>query len=482
MAIVAVARDLADLRARLGAITVGATFDGEPVTAEQIGAAGSMAVLLKEALKPNLVQTLEGQPALVHCGPFANIAHGNNSLVADLLGLKLADYVVTESGFGADMGFEKFVDIVCRLGGIAPSVVVLVATVQALKHHGGDVDGGLAGARARVRQPAREPPHRPQASASPCVDRDQPLPRRLRGRDRGRPAASRASSASAASRSTTGSSAAARARSSSPRPSSRRLRPGRAGRSFLYALDDPIEQKIEAIATQAYGAAGVELSPAARAQAERLRAARASAGLPICMAKTHLSLSHDPALIDAPTGFTLPGARAAALHRRRLDRRGVRRHADDARPARELGGEADRHRRRRRDGRPALALFARVRHAERRRGAEAPARVARRDDHEHDDRRDVGERVRPEHGRPEADLAGLELGRERLERAEEVRADEAQLGAPEREDHERDRDPAGAAGDPVVHCGRDRERERRAGDAGERAAGERVRVAVARRR
>ena len=151
MAIVAVSRDLGDLRARLGAITVGATFDGEPVTAEQIGAAGSMAVLLKDALKPNLVQTLEGKPALVHCGPFANIAHGNNSLVADLLGLKLADYVVTESGFGAEMGFEKFVDIVCRLGGIAPSAVVLVATVQALKHHGGDPEGA-AGARARGRR------------------------------------------------------------------------------------------------------------------------------------------------------------------------------------------------------------------------------------------------------------------------------------------------------------------------------------------
>ena len=143
MAIVAVARDLADLRARLGAITVAATRDGEPVTAEQLGAAGSMAVLLKDALKPNLVQTLEGEPALVHCGPFANIAHGNNSLVADLLGLKLGDYVVTESGFGADMGFEKLIDIVCRAGGITPSAVVLVATVKALKHHGGDEDGGF---------------------------------------------------------------------------------------------------------------------------------------------------------------------------------------------------------------------------------------------------------------------------------------------------------------------------------------------------
>src|ERR687898_906625 len=144
MAILAVARDLHDLRERLGSITVGYTWEGEPVTAEQLRAAGSMTVLLKDALKPNLVQTLEGQPALVHCGPFANIAHGNNSLVADLVALKLGDYVVTESGFGADMGMEKFLDIVCRIGGLSPSAVVLVATVRALKHHGGGPEGGVA--------------------------------------------------------------------------------------------------------------------------------------------------------------------------------------------------------------------------------------------------------------------------------------------------------------------------------------------------
>ena len=143
MAIVAVSRDLHDLRRRLGEITVGHTFEGEPVTAEQLRAAGSMTVVLKDALEPNLVQTLEGQPALVHCGPFANIAHGNNSLIADLVALKLGDYVVTESGFGSDMGMEKFFNIVCRAGGLAPSAVVVVATVRALKHHGGDPEGGL---------------------------------------------------------------------------------------------------------------------------------------------------------------------------------------------------------------------------------------------------------------------------------------------------------------------------------------------------
>src|SRR5690349_2655102 len=143
MAITAVARDLFDLRKRLGSITVAYTWAGDPVTAEQLKAAGAMTVLLKDAIKPNLVQTLEGQPAFIHCGPFANIAHGNSSLVADLVGLKLGDYVVTESGFGSDMGMEKLLDIVCPAGGLAPSAIVLVATVRALKHHAGDPDGGL---------------------------------------------------------------------------------------------------------------------------------------------------------------------------------------------------------------------------------------------------------------------------------------------------------------------------------------------------
>ncbi len=143
MAVLAIARDLADLRARLGRLTVARTHEGEPVTAEDLGVAGAMTVLLKTALQPNLIQTLEGGPAFVHAGPFANVAHGNNSLVADLLALRLTDYVVSESGFGADMGFEKLVDIVCRLGGLRPSAVVLVATVRTLKHHGGDADGGV---------------------------------------------------------------------------------------------------------------------------------------------------------------------------------------------------------------------------------------------------------------------------------------------------------------------------------------------------
>ncbi|HEY7852784.1 MAG TPA: formate--tetrahydrofolate ligase, partial [Caulobacteraceae bacterium] len=138
MAIMAVARGLQDLRKRISRITAAYSYDGaKAITAEDLGAAGAMTVLLKDAIKPNLVQTLEGQPVLMHCGPFANIAHGNNSLIADLIGMKLGDYVVTESGFGADMGMEKFFDIVCRFGKLTPSAAVLVCTVRAIKHHAG---------------------------------------------------------------------------------------------------------------------------------------------------------------------------------------------------------------------------------------------------------------------------------------------------------------------------------------------------------
>ena len=325
MAIVAVARDLADLRARLGAITVGSTFDGAPVTAEQLGAAGSMAVLLKDALKPNLVQTIEGQPALVHCGPFANIAHGNNSVVADRLGLKLADYVVTESGFGADMGFEKFVDIVCRLGGIAPERRRARRDRPGAQAPRRRRDGGI-GARARDREPAREPADR-RGFGLPCVIAVNRFPGDAEGGDR-RGAAARARARRRRGRRQRRLRARRRGRrSSSPRPC-RGGRDAAGAAGFLYSLDDPIETKIEAIATRAYGAAGVELSPVARAQAGALEARPRR--LPVCMAKTHLSLSHDPDADRRADRVHAAGARASRLHRRRLDRRRLRRHADDA--------------------------------------------------------------------------------------------------------------------------------------------------------
>ena len=192
MAILALARDLTDLRQRLGAITVAFNRSGEPVTAEQIGCAGSMAVLLKDAIMPNLVQTLEGQPAFVHCGPFANIAHGNSSLIADRIALKMADYVITESGFGADMGMQKFMDIVCRQGGIRPAAVVIVATVKALRLHGGSPDGSasspeesLTAAARGHREPGRAHPHG-EGLRHAVRRRRQPLPERHRRGSRAR--------------------------------------------------------------------------------------------------------------------------------------------------------------------------------------------------------------------------------------------------------------------------------------------------------
>jgi formate--tetrahydrofolate ligase len=302
MAITAVARDLFDLRKRLGAITVAYTWEGEPVTAEQLKAAGAMTVLLKDAIKPNLVQTLEGQPAFIHCGPFANIAHGNSSLVADLVGLKLGDYVVTESGFGADMGMEKFLDIVCRVGNIAPSAIVLVATVKALKHHGGDPDGSVDAIERGAGNLARHIGIVREFGLSAVVainafpddtDEEVATVRRL----------ALELGAHAAAVNTA-------------------FEDGGAGASELaeavvdaaetpnafepvYELDAPIGEKIEAIAKRVYGADGIFLLPAAENDARRFTEQGLDT-VPICMAKTHLSLSHDPALTNAPTGFTVP--------------------------------------------------------------------------------------------------------------------------------------------------------------------------------
>jgi formate--tetrahydrofolate ligase len=301
MAIVAVARDLQDLRARLGAITVGNTYEGEPVNAEQLKAAGAMTVLLKETIKPNLVQTLEGQPAFVHCGPFANIAHGNNSLVSDRVALKLGDFVLTESGFGSDMGMEKFFDIVCRAGGLTPSVSVLVATVKALKHHGGDPDGGLDAVERGSANLVRHLGIIREFGLNAVVgvnrfpddsDEEIELVRSIALAN----GAFAAEPNDAVSRGGEGAAALAEAVvAATEQPSS--FTP-------IYPLDDPIESKIEAIAKRVYGADGVFLLPAAREKIRQFDAAGFN-GLPICMAKTHLSLSHDPALVNAPTGFTV---------------------------------------------------------------------------------------------------------------------------------------------------------------------------------
>jgi len=301
MAIVAVASDLKDLRRRLGAITVAQTYEGESVTAEQVRAAGAMTVLLKDTIKPNLVQTLEGQPTLVHCGPFANIAHGNNSLIADRVALKLGDCVVTESGFGSDMGMEKFFDIVCRAGNLRPSAVVLVATVKALKHHGGAPDGGIEALEVGAANLARHLGIVREFGLNAVVavnrfpgDSDEEIDR-VRGLalehgafaaevnnafEEGGPGAAALAEAVVAA---------------TDEPNSF---------DYVYPLEASIEAKIEAVAKRVYGADGVFLSPLARTRIEQFTKVGLD-DLPICMAKTHLSLSHDPALTNAPTGFTV---------------------------------------------------------------------------------------------------------------------------------------------------------------------------------
>ena len=301
MAIVAVARDLKDLRARLGAITVGSTYGGEPVTAEQLKAAGAMAVLLKDTLKPNLVQTLEGQPVFVHCGPFANIAHGNNSLVADRVALKLGDIVVTESGFGSDMGMEKFFDIVCRVGDLRPSATVLVATVKALKHHGGDPDGGIdvveRGAANLVRHLGIIRQYGLNAVVAinrfpDDTDDEIALIREM--------AVAHGAFAAEPNDAVTqgGAGAAALAEAvvaATEQPSD--FAP-------IYGLDESIESKIAAIAKRVYGADGIFLLETAQKKVREFNEAGFDR-LPICMAKTHLSLSDNAALTNAPTGFTV---------------------------------------------------------------------------------------------------------------------------------------------------------------------------------
>jgi formate--tetrahydrofolate ligase len=301
MAIVAVARDLQDLRRRLGAITVGSTFEGTPVTAEQLRAAGAMTVLLKDTIKPNLVQTLEGQPVFVHCGPFANIAHGNNSLVADRVALKLGDYVVTESGFGADMGMEKFFDIVCRVGELRPNAVVLVATVRALKHHAEDFDGGPEAIEIGAANLARHLGIVREFGLNAVVavnrfptdsEEEISLVRRL-ALEAG---AYAAEINDAFEQGGKGAAALAEAVvAAADEPSSF---------DYLYPLDAPIEKKIEAIAVRAYGADGIFLLKTAKDKIAQFNRDGLNT-LPICMAKTHLSLSHDIALTNAPTGFVV---------------------------------------------------------------------------------------------------------------------------------------------------------------------------------
>jgi formate--tetrahydrofolate ligase len=309
MAILGLATSLKDLRERLGRITFGYSTEGKPLTAEDIKAAGSMAVLLKDAIKPNLMQTLEGNPCLVHAGPFANIAQGNNSIIADKVAMKLADYVITESGFGADLGSEKFMDIICRYGGFAPSCVVITCTMRALKMHGGlPVDSEL------LKQENNE------ALAKGCEN----LAKQIENMTLfgipvvvtiNRFAFDRDSEVEIVRKK------AIEAGAEDAVPIEVHAKGGAGGREaakvickaadrggdfkFLYPLDASIKEKIETIATKIYGADGVDYLPEAEAKI-KLFTEQGLDKLPLCMAKTHLSLSHDPALKGRPRGFRVP--------------------------------------------------------------------------------------------------------------------------------------------------------------------------------
>jgi len=315
MAILALATSIKDLRERLGRIIIGTTYDGDPVTAEDLKCAGSMAVLMKDALKPNIIQTLENTPVLVHAGPFANIAHGNNSILADEIALKLGDYVVTESGFGADCGAEKMMNIKCRYSGLKPDAVVMVCTVRALKMHSGkykvvagkpmdpglineDLDGVEKGSSNLVAQIENM-----KKFGLPVVvainhfvndtDREIELVRKI-AIEAG---AEDAVLSEVWGKGGEGGKALAQAVvKACDKPNDFH---------FLYPLDAPIKEKIETIAKEIYGADGVDYAPAAEAKI-KLYNKMGLSDLPICMAKTHLSLSHDPTLKGRPTGFRLP--------------------------------------------------------------------------------------------------------------------------------------------------------------------------------
>jgi len=318
MAILALATGLADMRERLGRMVIGMDKAGEPVTAEDLGAAGALTVLMKDALMPNLMQTLENTPAVVHAGPFANIAHGNSSVIADQIALRLVGrdgYVITESGFGAECGMEKFMNIKCRVSGLAPSCVVIVATVRALKMHGGGpkvVAGrplsdeyakenldllakGLPNLAAHVRNALRYGV--PAVVAVNRFTSDTGAEIALVRKAALEAGAEDAVLADHWAEGGAGAVALAEAViAACGRPANFR---------FLYPLEWDIKKKIERIAVEMYGAAGVDYEPAAEAKIA-LYTRLGYAGLPICMAKTHLSLSHNPAWKGVPTGYRLP--------------------------------------------------------------------------------------------------------------------------------------------------------------------------------
>ena len=316
MAVLALATDLFDLRARLARMVLATTTEGKAVTAEDIGVAGSMTVLLRDAIKPNLLQTLEGGPAFVHCGPFGNIAHGNNSIIADRLALVTNEIVCTEAGFGADMGAEKFFDIKCRASGLNPDAAVVVATVRALKMHGG-VGKIVAG---KPLDPAllEENVEAVRTGATnlaahieivrmfgiPAVVAINAFPTDTAAEVEAIREVAMANGARDAVVATHfvdgGAGAAALAEAVWEAAND-----GSASFKLLYPDDMPLAEKIETIATRVYGGDGIEFLPAARKSLKQFEDL-GYGHLPICMAKTQYSLSHDGSLKGRPTGFTVP--------------------------------------------------------------------------------------------------------------------------------------------------------------------------------
>jgi len=315
MAILALTSGIQDIRQRLGRIIVAYNTDGEPVTADDLQAGGMMTVLMKDAIMPNLIQTLENTPCIMHAGPFANIAHGNNSILADQIALQCADYVVTESGFGADMGAEKFMNVKCRIGKLKPDCVVITLSMRALKMHSGrftvvagkPLDPGLTKENLQAIEEGGcnlvRHIQNMKLFGIPVVvsinrftfdtDREVELVREIAlhaGADACEPIEVWAWGGKG------GTALAEAIVAACDQPSNFQ---------FLYPDDWSIKQKIEAIATKIYGAAGVDYSPTAEQQIAKYTQWGLDK-LPICMAKTHLSLTHDPTIKGAPTGYTLP--------------------------------------------------------------------------------------------------------------------------------------------------------------------------------
>lgn len=306
MAVLCLAQDIADLKKRLGAMVVAYTYDEKPITAEDLKATGAMAALLKDAMKPNLVQTLEHTPALIHGGPFANIAHGCNSIIATRLALQLGDYTVTEAGFGADLGAEKFFDIKCRMSGLTPDAVILVATIRALKLHGGVDKKALGEENLEALQKGlpnllRHAKNIKDVFGLPCAVAINRFPQDTEAelallKDACSKLGVRVVLSEVWSKGGEGGIELAKeAVRLCEEPNTFR---------FAYQLEDSIEDKIYAIAQKIYGAKDVQLTPGAKKQAKEL-AELGFGGLPVCMAKTQYSFSDNTTLLGAPEGFTV---------------------------------------------------------------------------------------------------------------------------------------------------------------------------------